>query len=206
MSFKMRNLMKIVLLLMGVALFAGPILAGESPYPDPKILIAGGGDSTDLTGPTFSFESNSSGGGAGTDYDFFNDSGEYFFNLSITTPNPVGSISCYLYGTSPFSECAVIANPANTTTILFFNPSDEGGVPYCEDGDAPYCEFEFSLNDDLSSPSTIWDPNGSGSWGPNHEFTGVANTPEPGTITLFVTFLGMLGAKGKFRRRPGCSA
>jgi len=197
--------MKIVLLLMGVALFAGPILAGESPYPDPKILIAGGSDSKDLTGPTFSFTANSSGGGPVDNYDFFNDSGEYFSTLSITTttkfPNgtSIGSIDCDLDGNGFFSDCAVTTN-LDTATILFYG--DLGGVPYCEDGvDAYYCEFEFSLNNDGSI-----DPSGVGGWVPGATFTAVANTPEPGTITLFVTSLGILAAKGKFRRRPNPSA
>jgi hypothetical protein len=204
----MRNLMKIVLLLMGVALFAGSILAGQLPSPDPKILIAGGGGSTDLYGTTFSFTSNSSGGGSGEDYDFYNDSGEYFSNLSITTtsvfPNgaPIGPIDCDLDGNAYFSDCAVITNLNNTATILFYNTGDPGGVPYCEDGDAYYCEFEFSLNNDGS----LDNPSGVGGWVPNATFTGAANTPEPGTVTLFVTFLGILAAKGRFRRRPSPSA
>jgi len=185
--------MKIVLLLMGVALFAGSILAGELP-PDPRIGLAEGGGSTPTDG-TFTFQANGNGGGTA---DFYNDTEDTtFFNLSVTTPNPPGSISCYLYYEPFFSQCAVIPNSNGTTTILFYGTGEDYTGVY------PGGDFIFLLND---PPSYVFDPNGSGTWNPYQSFTGAANTPEPGSITLFVTFLGILAAKGKFRRRPNSSA
>jgi hypothetical protein len=203
MSFKRRNLMKIVLLLLGVALFAGSILAGELPYSDPRIgLGKGTGGST----PLASFESNVSGGGVSGVYT--NDTDSTFFDISITTQDvysgiPTYDFFCVNYSPWYFSTCS-ITRQYGTITFLFSNPSGEGEG---DDGDPsgilPGEDFQLSLKDAVKA---LGNPDGGGGWGSYQSFSGVANTPEPGTITLFVSFLGILAAKGKFRRQPSSSA
>lgn len=76
----------------------------------------------------------------------------------------------------------------------------EGGEGFS--GIAPGQEFLFTLNDNGSFD----DPDGRGGWVPDATFKGTANVPEPGTITFFLTGLGTLAAKRKFRRCPSFSA
>jgi hypothetical protein len=199
MSFKRRNLMKIFLLLVGVAVFAGSTLADEVPYSDPRIGLGKGTGSTPTYG-TFTFFSNENGGGV-SDV-FFNATETTYFNLLITTKDPGGTINCDIYAPDYFSNCS-FTRQNGMIAFLFSNPTGEGegdggdpsGIGPCTDFGCP--EFQFTLNDAYDS----FDPNGSGGWGSYHSFSGVANTPEPGTLTLLATLLGLQAAKGKFRRR-----
>jgi hypothetical protein len=143
---------------------------------------------------TFSFTSNSAGGGVSPT--FYNSTDTTFYDISVTTMDPGGDLDtffCDNYTPYYFSACS-ITRASGMITVLFYNCSD------CEDplGIPPGYEFKFTMNTAYDS----WDPNGSGGWVPNTAFGGTANVPEAGTLTLLVTGLGMLAAKRKLRRHP----
>jgi hypothetical protein len=162
-----------------------------------------GVECTIVTGTSFTFSSNVSGGGFLT---FENESDSSWSSLLIETTgiaaNTVNASS------NLFSNPVLVYNIGDLLVIYFSGVS----APGCEEGCFPGIPnisdqnvFTINLNDDIGEfPNQ--DPNGSGGWGPNLAFTGDANVPappvpEPATLTLMVTGLGAFLAKKKLACR-----
>jgi len=201
------KLSKIVLLAFAIVLSAGLALADTVPGSDPKAGLGPGTGSSDTTG-TFSFTVNGNGGGSGPDFTFLNTSGTTFFNISLTTQDSSGDLSCFT--TAYVTNCNITRN-AGMITVLFFNVSDgedpaegggECGAQWPGAGIGPGCDFQFTLNDDGSFNN----PGGTGGWVAGATVNGAANVPEPGTMTLLFTGLGTLVARRKFHGRRGAAA
>ncbi|HEY6990411.1 MAG TPA: PEP-CTERM sorting domain-containing protein [Bryobacteraceae bacterium] len=176
----------------GAALQAAPI--------DPVFQMGDPSSGTPLTSNFFTFGTNQAGGGI---LAFVNESGELWTSLNFQVTLPINSaITCI---PAPFfSSCqfSIVTVLPGAGTALFSlgvsNPTSLGGI-------ANHEFFTINLNDLVNGQPNL-DPNGSGGWGANNEFTAVANAsiPEPATDALFL--LGMLLAGMISRRRLRAAA
>lgn len=167
------------------AFFTLPLYAGGV---SPSIIVNGDPPIpfTVITNDTFTFGSDASGGG---DFGFTNDTGQTWTQLNILVTLPTfDTITC---GSTAFVTCTVTTTTppgaAPAMYDLIFGPDANGGVANGQN-------FTINLND---SGNTVTDPAGSGSWGPDTDFTAVANVPEPAPVALAGLGLLLLGS-GRF--------
>ncbi|MGH9584933.1 MAG: PEP-CTERM sorting domain-containing protein [Bryobacteraceae bacterium] len=140
-----------------------------------------------ITGPTFSFISDSNGGG---DFSFINGTGVQWFSLDIFVNLPQSET--LICGPGPFGTCGI--STANGPNGTFNYDITMGPAPV---GITPDQNFSIDLND---SGLTNTDPAGSGSWGPNTQFNARINdVPEPASWGL--CGLALAGALLLGRRR-----
>ena len=173
-------------------LFVVVAKADSTTPPDPRIRIAGSGNSENV-GLEFSFTSNATGGGV---FDFINNSGQDWFNLSITTKFPGGNLQTDYSCSAPgiFMNCKFSLNSdGSLVNVLFYGigRNEEGFAnkgSLIEDdtftGIRNGQEFIVSLNNPGSSSV--------GGWVPNTKFNAIANVPEPTSMTLFLIGLGAI--------------
>jgi hypothetical protein len=146
------RLWRAVLLTLLVGFCAAKMQAGprviihdpDAPFPTP-------------VGLTFTFNSDSSGGGILT---FTNASGVNWFNLYIFVPppDPVAAITC---GGDTFANCVVLAGQNGYFATIAFT-----GAPGITNGEIFFADL------------------GSSGWTPNAQFLAEANLPEPSTLLL----------------------
>jgi hypothetical protein len=184
----------------------GALAHADTVPVDPKMQVSDptcGVGCTIVTGTSFSFSSNVSGGGFLT---FENQSDSNWSSLLIeTTGIAANSVNA---SSNLFSNPVLVYNIGDLLVIYFSGVSGpnciEGcfpGIPNTSDQNV----FTINLNDDIGEFANT-DPNGSGGWGPNLAFTGDANVPappvpEPATLTLMVAGLGAFMAKKKLAGR-----
>jgi hypothetical protein len=147
-------------------------------------------DITVITNKSFTFGADDSGGGL---FSFQNETGESWLQLDIlvTLPSSVTAITC---GSPAFVTCT--AEPPHDSVSFWdivFGPNPDGGIP---NGGT------FSIN--LNNNAVInMDPDGVGDWGPNTDFSAIANnddTPEPASWLLMGAGIFGLAIYG-YRRR-----
>ncbi len=196
----MRWSSRVLSLLAFVFLLSGLARADSTTPTDPRIGIAGSGNSTDV-GLTFSFTSNATGGGI---FDFINNSGQDWFNLSITTKFPGGDLNKDYQCAAPgiFMNCQFsLSSDGSMINVLFFgvgSGTGSAGTLAAASRDDTFTgirngqEFIISLNNPGSS--TV------GGWVPNTRFDAIANIPEPASMTLFLVGLGAIAIGRKLRR------
>jgi hypothetical protein len=149
--------------------------AFASSVSDPGTIIrdhsCGGGCAS--VGTHFSFTSTAHNGGV---FDFRNTSGSNWFNLQLTEKGvPASAISCV---TNLFVACHV-ATKNGITSILVSGTS--ASTPGILNGSAFRIELHCPAGTKHCQP-----------WPANVTFNGVANVPEPGTIAMVATGVGML--------------
>lgn len=155
---------------------------------NPHIIIKGDPPaSTIVTGTSFSFGANGSGGG---DFTFANESGQDWLQISVTAllASPNIPVTC---GPGPFETCTISNHPMNGAFLydILFGPVTSGGITNGE-------VFSVDLNDSGS------DPNGSGSWPPLQDFKAQANVPEPSGVFLVLAGSLLVAGVVRYRRRP----
>ena len=168
----------------GAALQAEPI--------DPVFQMGDPSSGTPLTSNFFTFGTNQAGGGI---LAFVNESGELWTSLNFLVTLPINSAITCIPGPF-FSSCQfsiVNALPAAGTALFSLgvsNPTSLGGI-------ANHEFFTINLNDFVNGQPNL-DPNGSGGWGADNEFTAVANAsvPEPATAALFLLGILLAGMAG----------
>jgi hypothetical protein len=167
----------------GMALQADPI--------DPVFEMGDPDSGTPLVSDFFTFGANGSGGGI---LSFVNASGNLWTSLDffVTLPinSPITCIPAPFFSSCQFSIVSTLPGGANALFDLgVSNPTTTGGIHSNE-------FFTINLNDFIDGKPNL-DPNGSGGWGPDNDFTAVANasshTPEPGTDALLVAGLLLAG-------------
>jgi hypothetical protein len=146
-----------------VCFAARPSIIINSDPPDP-ILI---------TGPTFSFTSDASGGG---DFSFTNETGQQWFSLDIFVNLPQSE--AVICGPGPFGTCSILTSNGPDDTFNYdisLGPAPAGGITQGQN-------FSIDLNDSGLSNT---DPAGPGSWVPNTQFNAQINgVPEPASFGL----------------------
>lgn len=141
----------------------------------PSIIVNGDPPTTfqPVATDTFGFGSDVNGGG---DFGFTNNTGQAWTRLDVFFTLTAGAkISC---DSSVFSACTIeMVSPAGTAPVSYdaiFGPDLAGGVLTGEN-------FTINLNND---GNTNTDPNGSGAWPADTDFTAVVNAPEPRSVLL----------------------
>lgn len=177
----------------------GMAKADSTTPPDPRIGIAGGGNSADV-GLTFSFTSNATGGGV---FDFINNSGQDWFNLSITTKFPGGNLKTDYQCAAPglFMNCQFSLNSDGTLINVLFFGIGRGEETFASKGsfieDDTFTGIrngqEFIVNLNNPGSSSV------GGWVPNTRFDAIANIPEPASMTLFLVGLGAIAVGRRLR-------
>jgi hypothetical protein len=144
-------------------------------------------DITVIANKSFTFGADAAGGGV---FSFQNETGESWLQLDVlvSLPSGVTAITC---GSIAFVTCTVTP-PHDSVSIwdITFGPNPNGGIPN---------GATFSIN--LNNNGVVnQDPNGAGDWGPDKQFSAVADAPEPASWMLIG--IGTLGLAGYcFRRR-----
>jgi hypothetical protein len=144
-------------------------------------------DITVIANDSFTFGADAAGGGV---FSFQNETGERWLQLDIlvTLPSDVTAITC---GSIAFVTCTVTP-PRGSMSVwdITFGPNPNGGIANGE---------TFSIN--LNNNGVVnEDPNGTGDWGKDKDFSAVANAPEPFSWMLIGAGALALGAYG-YRRR-----
>jgi len=172
-------------------LVVGSALAFGDPIKDPKVIVKGAGGGELVKGPcpqcvgvgsNFSF--NAPASGTGVLY-FTNESGKNWNSLTLIEKGvPAADISC----NSPlFSSCKTETLKNGSVEILLTN---SGKAQWHDKGIPNGANFAI----DFSCKNGCW-PGGLQFNG--HGSSGIATTPEPGTIALMVTGLGALVSRRK---------
>ncbi len=160
--------MKRTAVVLALVLFLTCVAAFADSNVDPRIVIKDPlcGTGCSPVGTHFSFTSPESGTGA---LFFTNASGVDWANLRIVESVPVGTITCSAPHT--FMKCTVTANQNGGATIFLSGVGE--GFPGITAGH----NFEIQF----------------GSWPAGGvAFTAVANVPEPATLALVATGLGVI--------------
>ena len=161
-------LLSIFLVLCTTAGFAGTV-------SDPGVIIRNASTCVHCVhvGMTFSFTSTSNNGGV---FNLQNVSGSNWFNLKLTEKGiPASAIRCH---TNLFAACTVTTKNGVTTIMV---AGTSGHLP----GIQNLAYFQIDLN----CPPGL---NQCRPWPSGVHFQGVANVPEPGTIAMVGTGLGVL--------------
>ena len=173
---------------------------------DPRIIInSDPPNPTPVTGLVFTFGSNANGGGV---LPFINETNLDWLGLAISVDLPTGSIVNCLAG-DLFQSCFLNSRPIGggiTEFTMFYQtvPNDDA-----DDKNPPGIvrgqDFTINLNDLLNGKTNL-DPNGSGGWGPDTDFTAEVSgilsdsVPEPATFAVVGSGLLMLLAWRRQRR------
>jgi hypothetical protein len=160
----------------------------------PSIIVNGDPplNFTIITTDQFGFGTDASGGG---DFGFTNATGQVWTRLDILVTLPTfQTITC---GSVAFVTCTVTtttqpgASPASYDII--FGPNPIGGIANAQN-------FTIDLND---NGIVNTDPDGSGSWGPDTDFTAKVTTAAPEPASVALGGLGLLTCVGLALARRG---
>lgn len=172
-------------------------LAPVAAVAGPTIMMDDPTTGTIVSGNTFGFNANESGGGF---LSFLNGSGNIWRAISIDVLQPSNTV-IHCSGGPFYQSCAISSQDlGNGTTVysLNFNArSKTGGIQNQE-------SFEVNLNDPTNMLQPP-DPNGAGSWGSGVSFSAevteqVTATPEPGSSYLLFAALAAGFVLAVFRR------
>jgi PEP-CTERM motif len=162
--------------ILSISLVLPALLINADPI-DPVFSMEDPGEGTPITSTSFIFNANELGGGISP---FMNESGVAWSRVDFTVQLALNSIiSC---GPSPFfTFCQIsvqdLGNNQGQWKLSLIGPIN-GGVLNGQ-------FFQINLNDFIEDGIQNPDPNGSGGWGSEARFGGVANsTPEPATLGL----------------------
>lgn len=175
-------------------LIAGLGAVAHATPIDPVFSMGDPGTGTPV-GIVFTFGSNANGGGV---LPFNNASGIHWNSLDVFVDLPANSsITCLpgpFFNSCQFSQTSLPGGNARFD-IGVADLSGEGGI-------APGEFFTINLNDLIRGQQNP-DPNGPGGWGPDSDFTAVANNsaPEPASWLLFASGLAFIGATRRRGRR-----
>ncbi len=127
-------------------------------------------------GLTFTFDSDSSGGGL---LMFTNASGVNWFNLYVFVPppEPLAAITC---GGDTFASCVVLPGQFGYFATLAFT-----GPPGIANGEVFFADL------------------GTDGWTPNAQFLAEANVPEPGSLLLLAGGIVSVLTRRKLLQRAG---
>lgn len=173
--------------ILALFMFAGTAAALRAAPVDPKIIVSGGGDATNVTSDVFTFQSDPNGGGVFT---FINDSNSNWLSLDFLVTLPSGSMincSSSVYQTCESSFTTIDDTNLARYDIGFDNPIGNGIFI----GDT----LTINLNDNGN------DVNGAGSWGPNNTFSVAANAPEPSSFLFLAGGILLLSGLRRYSRR-----
>jgi hypothetical protein len=205
-----------VSLLVSTLLLCARVASADAVSPDPRVILGGGSKSVQITGNTFSFQVDSSGGGSGPNFDFIApQGGEDIFSLALIFVAPPGTTASdltngtFVCGSNKlFPTCGFTLNGDGTFITALFTGASEDEKEKKDDryerrkrGEANdvYGGIEegqhFSIDLGQNCPSA-----GCG-WVAGSTVNGVLNpVPEPGTMALLLAGLGFAAVGRKFRR------
>jgi PEP-CTERM motif len=160
--------LSLMLLLVATAAFANTVSDPGTIIRDHKC-----GSTCAAVGMSFSFTSTASNGGV---FDFKNVSGSNWFNLKLTERGvPASAISC---ATNLFAACHVTTKNGLTTILVSGLTSTLTGIPNLS-------SFRIELHCPAGTKNCQ-------PWPAGVNFHGVANVPEPGTLAMVATGIGVL--------------
>ena len=161
--------------LLSLVLFLGTTTSFAGTVTDPGVIIRKASTCVNCThvGMTFSFTTSGNNGGV---FNLQNVSGSNWFNLKLTeTGVPASAIKCH---TNLFAACTVTTKNGVTTIMV-------AGTSRHLPGIQNLAYFQINLN----CPPGL---NPCKPWPTGVHFQAVANVPEPGTIAMVGTGLGIL--------------
>ena len=169
--------------------FSATVALADTIPPDPRIIILGATGSTSVLGLNFSFQANNQGLGT---FFFVNNSNQDWLRLDILTvpPSPCSTITGSSDVFANFS-CASIPNSGGQVLMSFFGVGTffVGEFSQTFPGILNGTEFAIGLGTNLAE-----------AWTPNESFSARANVPEPATLALFLTGVGILAVRRRFRK------
>jgi hypothetical protein len=169
-------------LLVGIAVSMFAVAARADSIADPTIIIRDPACPSTCMGVGTSFTFGTPSSGIGTLF-FNNASGVNWFNLSLTESGVAANlITCV---TDAFANCTVTTVNGVTTIFLSGVGSGFAGIPAGQN---------FSIVFGCSSGTC--DP-----WPGDLDFTAHANVPEPATMALLATGIGVLVTRRKLGKK-----
>jgi hypothetical protein len=162
-------------LLLSLAILLGTT-AAFADVTDPGTIIRDNKCTSGCTAVGMSFSLTSTGTNGGV-FNFKNVSGSNWFNLKLTEKGvPASAVSCR---TNIFATCKVTTNSNGGTTIMVSGTSSS----------LPGVLNQGGFQIELHCPPGVGN---CGPWPAGVKFQGLANVPEPGTMVMVATGVGIL--------------